>query len=45
MQCPMRIDLTCAECHQNSFNLGHGADAIQSSVAHPAGTRSAPWPS
>lgn len=21
----MRIELTCAECHKNSFNLGHGA--------------------
>jgi DNA-directed RNA polymerase subunit RPC12/RpoP len=22
----MRVDLTCAECRQNSFNLGYGAD-------------------
>ena len=26
MPCRMRIDLTCAECHKNSFNLGHGTD-------------------
>lgn len=22
----MRIELTCAECHKNSFNLGGGAE-------------------
>jgi len=22
----MRIELTCAECGKNSFNLGHGAE-------------------
>jgi DNA-directed RNA polymerase subunit RPC12/RpoP len=22
----MRIELTCAECHKNSFNLGHGVE-------------------
>jgi uncharacterized Zn finger protein len=22
----MNIELTCAKCHRNSFNLGHGAE-------------------
>jgi DNA-directed RNA polymerase subunit RPC12/RpoP len=26
MSSRMRIELTCAECHKNSFNLGHGVE-------------------
>lgn len=26
MSCRMRIELACAECHKNSFNLGHGVE-------------------
>jgi DNA-directed RNA polymerase subunit RPC12/RpoP len=35
----MHIELTCAKCHRNSFNLGHGAEDDSVIVCNSCGHR------